>query len=153
MTDEKKHGLACAALAATSLGIDQASKYALRAHPVHDWPWPGFFALTEHSNFGLIANTPVPRPMILAITFGIMLVLTRKIFMGGRKDNHRENLAFALILGGAMGNFIDRLYSGYVFDWIMVFNISIFNIADVAIAGGLAWYAWLIWSKKYTESA
>ncbi|MFA5186275.1 MAG: signal peptidase II [Patescibacteria group bacterium] len=150
MTEAGKRKSACAALTVIAAALDLTSKYAIRAHPVSDWPWPGFFELTTHHNFGLIGNAPVPQPVILAVTLFIMLVLTHKIFLDGKDNERKESLALALILGGAIGNFYDRLHLGFVFDWMMVFNTSIFNIADIAIAGGLAWYAWLILTKRKT---
>lgn len=50
------------------------------------------------------------------------------------------SIALALILGGAIGNLIDRLYYGYVIDFIWVhyqsFNFPAFNVADSAISIG-----------------
>lgn len=150
MTEAGKRKSVCAALTVIAAALDQTNKNTIRANPVSDWPWPGFFELTTHHNFGLIGNAPVPQPVILAVTLFIMLVLAHKIFIDGKNSEWKESLALALILGGAIGNFWDRLRLGYVFDWIMVLNTSIFNIADLAIAGGLAWYAWLIWKKRKT---
>jgi signal peptidase II len=52
-------------------------------------------------------------------------------------------LSLALICGGAVGNVIDRLYYGYVIDFILfyirgVFTYPAFNIADCAICIGVA---------------
>src|SRR5690606_5981607 len=52
----------------------------------------------------------------------------------------RQNLAFSLILAGAVGNVIDRLIFGYVIDFIDVYlndwHWPAFNIADMAITIG-----------------
>lgn len=52
----------------------------------------------------------------------------------------RQNLAFALILAGAVGNVIDRLVYGYVIDFIDVYidnwHWPAFNVADMAITIG-----------------
>lgn len=52
----------------------------------------------------------------------------------------RQNLAFALILAGAIGNVIDRLVFGYVIDFIDVYvqdwHWPAFNVADSAITIG-----------------
>jgi len=45
-------------------------------------------------------------------------------------------LAFSLILGGAIGNLIDRVYYGYVIDFIDFQIWPVFNIADSAITIG-----------------
>jgi len=57
-------------------------------------------------------------------------------------QRHREEiswtycLAFSLILGGAIGNLIDRVYYGYVIDFIDFQIWPVFNIADSAITIG-----------------
>ena len=52
----------------------------------------------------------------------------------------RQNLAFSLILAGAVGNVIDRLVYGYVIDFIDVYvnnwHWPAFNVADMAITCG-----------------
>ena len=57
----------------------------------------------------------------------------------GPAQNWRTACALALILGGAMGNLIDRLRYGYVVDFIDVRIWPVFNIADSAITVGVTW--------------
>lgn len=47
-------------------------------------------------------------------------------------------LAMCLQLGGAIGNLIDRLFQGYVTDFISVGNFPVFNVADASISTGVA---------------
>ena len=51
-----------------------------------------------------------------------------------------NTLAWGLILGGTIGNFVDRLNLGYVLDFIRLdfVNFPIFNIADASIFVGVA---------------
>jgi signal peptidase II len=49
-----------------------------------------------------------------------------------------ERFAGALVVGGAIGNFSDRLLRGHVIDFIHVQYWPVFNVADVAISFGLA---------------
>ncbi|OZB96903.1 signal peptidase II [Paenibacillus sp. XY044] len=68
------------------------------------------------------------------VLIGIMLYLPKA---------HRENTilpyGLALILGGAMGNFIDRVFKGEVVDMIQVhfFNFPVFNVADSFLCIGV----------------
>lgn len=51
-----------------------------------------------------------------------------------------ENVAYALIIGGALGNAIDRAYNGYVVDYLDfywdIYHYPVFNFADIAIVVG-----------------
>ena len=57
------------------------------------------------------------------------------------KDNKRNIIGFGLLLGGISGNLLDRLFLGYVRDFldfkIFGYDYPIFNIADSAILIGL----------------
>ena len=58
-------------------------------------------------------------------------------------DDWLMRLVFALILGGALGNMFDRLFLGYVVDFILVHYQDVwyfpaFNIADSALSVGAA---------------
>ena len=61
-----------------------------------------------------------------------------------------ERLAWALAFGGALGNAMDRLLRGTVVDFIYVHYWPVFNVADVAITGGVA--LMLIASRKRSTS-
>lgn len=52
--------------------------------------------------------------------------------------NHFQKIAFALIIGGGVGNLIDRLRLGFVVDFIdfRLINFAVFNIADSFIVIG-----------------
>ncbi|QIL46494.1 signal peptidase II [Vagococcus coleopterorum] len=56
------------------------------------------------------------------------------------KESKWLTVGLALILGGAIGNFIDRIRLGYVVDMFQVefFNFPIFNVADTALSIGVA---------------
>lgn len=57
------------------------------------------------------------------------------------KENKRNIIAFSLLIGGLLGNLIDRIIHGYVIDfidfYIFNYNYPIFNIADVCICIGV----------------
>ena len=65
--------------------------------------------------------------------------------MAINKDGKLKNLVigldilgFSLILGGAVGNLIDRIYFGYVIDFIDFRIWPVFNIADISVVIGVA---------------
>tara|TARA_X000000368_G_scaffold252958_1_gene199974 strand:- start:1140 stop:1610 length:471 start_codon:yes stop_codon:yes gene_type:complete len=82
----------------------------------------------------------------LFIIFVIIIILI--------KDKNAEYIAFSFILAGALGNLYDRIFFGYVIDFIELhynnFYWPIFNIADIAISTGviLLLYSLVVSNKK-----
>jgi signal peptidase II len=72
-----------------------------------------------------------------------------------KEDDGRVRLALALIVGGAIGNVIDRIWLGKVIDFILVywapwnFYYPAFNLADSAITVGAVLMIWsAIFARK-----
>ncbi|MFS0839544.1 signal peptidase II [Paenibacillus sp. 1P03SA] len=133
--------------------IDQGTKWlVVKNIPLHDSiPVIGeFFQLTSHRNrgaaFGILQDQRWFFILITSvIVVGVVLYLNRT-----RKAGQKlMSLALALLLGGAVGNFLDRLLFGEVVDFLQLhFQFSffgkavdyiypIFNIADSAIVIGV----------------
>mgnify|MGYP001384449008 FL=1 len=103
---------------------------------------PGFFQLNYITNKGLAFGINLP----VGISFfsGISLIITCFlvwILWCERKNNLLMRISLALILGGAIGNLIDRILFGEVVDFfdfmIGDFHWYIFNIADSAVTVGI----------------
>ena len=103
---------------------------------------PGFFQLNYITNKGMAFGINLP----VGISFfsGISLIITCFlvwILWCERKNNLLMRISLALILGGAIGNLIDRILFGKVIDFFdfMVgdFHWYIFNIADSAVTVGI----------------
>ena len=75
----------------------------------------------------------------LAIVISLALVVMLARSQAGKK---LENSAYAMIIGGALGNAIDRAYNGYVVDFLDFYwnwdgyHFATFNVADIAISVG-----------------
>jgi signal peptidase II len=72
------------------------------------------------------------------LSLGVSLVLIA-IALFGPSLSFWEQLGYGLILGGAMGNGIDRFFLGYVVDFLdfRLINFAVFNIADSFISIGI----------------
>jgi signal peptidase II len=94
--------------------------------------------------FGIGAGLPFPYYLfsLAAIVAILYLVLVRRVQGSGRQ------LALALILGGAIGNLLDRVTSGEVVDFIEIgwrqWRWPVFNVADSAVSIGVVLFA-LTW--------
>ena len=89
----------------------------------------------------------------IVFLIGISLLLIFYIVKEMKKniDNNLSLLSFSLILGGAVGNLIDRIFRGRVIDFIdisPVFNFPTFNIADILVVIG--WIAFALNMAIYT---
>lgn len=71
-----------------------------------------------------------------------------------KKSSRFFHITFGLIIGGALGNFIDRLRLNYVVDFIQIdfvdfYSFPIFNVADIGVTlGGLLIVFYLFFSKE-----
>lgn len=97
----------------------------------------GLIQSVRHENHGLIANIPVPQAMIILGA----LVLLAGLFIFWRERYQRavllQHIAVGYLCGGAVGNLYDRLQFGFVRDWILLFNRSAINVADISIVLGV----------------
>ncbi len=79
--------------------------------------------------------------LIAVIAIAVVLVLVR---ISGTAEHRHEEIVFGLILGGAAGNLADRIFradgflDGAVVDWIDLWFIPTFNIADASLTIGAA---------------
>lgn len=109
---------------------------------------PNFFNLTYVRNFGaafgfLAESHPTFREIFFLSMPPIALVIILGILRGVKEDDTKQILALSSIFGGAIGNYIDRLRFRYVIDFLDFhlynkWSWPAFNIADMAIVGGVA---------------
>jgi signal peptidase II len=135
-------------VALLTVAFDQATKLLVNATlPVYSSRTiiPNFIDLVHVHNagvaFGLLNGADHPQRTLL--TTGLALVALVGIAYYARHVRTEERLArlgLSLILGGAVGNLIDRMRQGYVIDFVDVYwddwHFWAFNVADAAISVG-----------------
>ena len=100
-----------------------------------------FFRITYVKNtgaaFSIFSNNTILVIIISIVVIGFLLFYIYK----NKGNNKLENVSYAFILGGAIGNLIDRLVYGYVIDFldfeILSYDAPIFNLADTFIVIGV----------------
>lgn len=129
--------------------VDQVVKWAMTAwigpdashHRVEVLGRFVAFEYVENSGaaFGIFAGQPV----LLAVG----AVLATALFIGLMRTTLRAHplvpIAVGLVLGGAIGNLLDRIRLGHVVDFVAVGTYPRFNVADSAITVGLILLAWM----------
>lgn len=102
---------------------------------------PDYFYLTSHRNKGAAWGILQDQMWFFYIITVIVIVVVIYYMEKHLKGNKLMRTAFAFILGGAIGNFIDRLWRKEVVDFINVYifnyDYPIFNLADSALVIGV----------------
>jgi signal peptidase II len=62
-----------------------------------------------------------------------------------------DKIAFGLIIGGAIGNIIDRIFYGYVIDFISLSFWPAFNIADSCLTVGIIFFVLSLWNNGLSD--
>src|SRR5205809_98379 len=103
-----------------------------------------FFQFTYTENIGislglLNATNPIGRWMLVALTSAIAVAVAIWIV---REKNRVDQLALGMVLGGALGNILDRVRHGYVTDFLDLHfgdirPFLVFNVGDAAISIGV----------------
>jgi signal peptidase II len=137
-------------IAAAIVVLDQATKAIVKSGlPLHESVTviPGFFDLTHVRNtgaaFGMLNNIDFAYKaavMVVVALVALGAVASYALTLPATQRIARYGLA--LILGGAIGNLIDRAAMGYVVDFVDVYwrgvHFWAFNVADSAISVGVA---------------
>jgi len=132
------------------VALDQATKFILvRSLGVHEY-YPlidGLLSLSHVHNrgaaFGVLSRASLPNQHLLLAGLSILALLAIAYYFLRLPATARlPRVALALVLGGAVGNLIDRLRLGHVVDFIHVYwrehAWPDFNVADSAITVGVA---------------
>ncbi len=122
------------------VGADQVSKWWFQSEFEGPWElWSGVgFKVSE--NAGIAFSLPVPTWVTIPLTLLVALYLGYLIWKTPQRALTR--FALALVLAGALGNLIDRVFLGAVTDFISVYNFPVFNLADSFISVGVVCYVW-----------
>lgn len=124
--------------------LDQVSKAAITATLIRgeSWPAEGFFRFTYARNTGTVFGLFQGQGMLLTIASFAALAAMFFFFRGALFPSRFMRLAFGMMLGGAIGNLIDRIRVGSVVDFIDIGPWPIFNLADSMILVGIAILIW-----------
>lgn len=136
---------AVALVAAVVVLVDQVTKAivtgAISRGEQVDVVGPLKFTLTFNDGvaFGLAGGGG-----IIVIALSMLALVALGAFIASAPDRPGTWLAGGLILGGALGNLLDRIRLGHVTDFILLPNWPAFNIADASITVGVVLLAWTV---------
>ena len=137
--------LAAIATAALVVALDQGTKQLVDSKIDRGDSVNVFFGLdlTNTRNTGVAFGALEGAGLIVAILIGLSLALLIGYFVVNRRMPWLW-LPVGLLLGGALGNLIDRAREGAVIDWIDPVAWPAFNLADACIVVGVASLLWVV---------
>lgn len=146
-----------ATLMFTTIGCDQVTKVIARdtLPSVGDLSYFGGLLEIQHAqNYGAYLSIgaemhPTLRFVIFTLSVAIFLLLSLWYLLRSHRMNLAPTIGWTLVVAGGIGNLIDRIAFGSVTDFLIVgfgaLRTGIFNVADMAIMGGvgiLMYYSW-----------
>ena len=149
----------CLSLAALIVVLDQVTKHwalnALTGKPPHHIVWTLQWNLTFNSGMAFSKGRDMG-PII-----GVLALLVAGVVVATVRKQQQKMVAVAagFVLGGAVGNLLDRIFRGAgwlrgsVVDFIDFQWFPIFNVADIAVnVGGAVFVLWSLFSRTPTET-
>ena len=116
---------------------------------------PGVLELRYFLNDGMAFSMLAGKQKLLIAATSLML-LGGLWMLFARKLPPLERVAWTLVLGGGIGNLIDRIATGVVVDYINVLfmNFAIFNFADICVCVGVGLLmVWVLFDSYFKEKA
>ena len=155
MTPARRHDLLMALTAAVLVVIDQLTKlWIVTYFARHPSPIPllGSVLDLEYVQNNGVAFSLLAGQTVLFVFIAIAIAVIGTLYWRTRDSASLPlKLTFGLILGGAIGNLLDRFTRGSVVDFIhfhldaIGFNFAVFNVADSGITVGVILLAALLW--------
>lgn len=106
---------------------------------------PGFLSLIYAKNEGVAFSMLWGNRwiiVVISVLLVIFLISTlNKEYLKNKENNNLMNFTFGILIGGIFGNLFDRIFRGYVIDYVSLnifgYSFPIFNLADVFITLGV----------------
>ncbi len=96
-----------------------------------------FFSISLLINTGGAFSIFQQHTLILIVVSLIIIYILYRCFVKAKDINKRDTVIYGILLGGICGNLFDRIFRGYVIDYldfnIFSYNYPVFNFADICI--------------------
>ena len=121
--------------------LDQFSKWAAVVYlqPLGTVPFlPGVLQLTYAHNTGAAFSMLAGKQTLLIGVTAVAMLVMLTLLLRRKTSNAFEYWGLAMIVGGGIGNLIDRVLNGYVVDYfdVVFMKFAIFNVADCFVVVG-----------------
>ena len=129
------------AVIAAVIGLDQLTKWltVVNLAEYESFPvWQDVFHFTYVKNTGMAFGMLKDHRWVFMVFSTIAIVALIVYLFRFRPESRWMQISMAMIIGGGIGNMIDRIFLGYVIDFIDVtlINFAVFNVADSFVCVG-----------------
>lgn len=139
--------------AAVIVLLDQATKRLVRAHLAYGEVYRPDLWITQYArvvnlkNYGMLGGIFPQLSSLWALASFLVSLAIIYGFARTPTTEHWIRLGWGFLLGGAIGNLIDRLHQGFVTDFLSLGSLPALNIADISVIIGLMMLAIGIWQQ------
>lgn len=144
-------------LVAIMLGIDQLTKYLAVQYlePIGSFGViPGVFHLTYVENSGAAFGIMQNQRLFFLITTVAVVIIMAGVLMKFRKNGKWFVMSLLFLIGGGLGNFIDRFRIHYVVDFfeLRIIHFAVFNMADVFVCcGAIMLFIYILFGDRFVK--
>lgn len=130
-----------AGIAIGAVVLDQVTKALVVSHMTlhQELPFlPGFMRLYYTQNKGAAFSILSDHPWVFLVFSAVAMAVIVYLLYRFRNRHPMLTVTLAMILGGGIGNMIDRLVNGYVVDFLdfQFMKFAVFNVADIFVTCG-----------------
>ena len=146
------------AAVAALVGIDQLIKLwaSVTLQPMGVMPLiPNVVELRFVLNQGMAFSLLSGKQLFLILATSAALLLVAYVLFFRSRGKYLQQAALILVLGGGIGNLIDRVLNGQVVDYInlLFMRFAVFNFADICVCVGVAlWVLVIFLEETHTEN-
>ena len=146
------------AAVAALVGIDQLIKLwaTVTLQPMGVMPLiPNVVELRFVLNQGMAFSLLSGKQLFLILATSAALLLVAYVLFFRSRGKYLQQAALILVLGGGIGNLIDRVLNGQVVDYInlLFMRFAVFNFADICVCVGVAlWVLVIFLEETHTEN-
>ena len=114
----------------------------------------GFIQIENVYNDGIAFGMNSGNLSNAILVFLVICIIINFVYNKKEKLDNKTAIALSMVISGGIGNLIDRIFRGGVFDFIKIWNFPVFNLADCFIVVGwilLIWNLIVFFHKRYAR--
>lgn len=115
-----------------------------------------FFYISNVRNYGAAFSILYGNRLLLVVVSIIALFIIYRYLIKGNCNRKIDIFIYSLLIGGTLGNLFDRIFYGYVIDYldfnILGYSFPVFNIADMCIVISIIFLVFIMFVGEKNEN-